>query len=159
MRGNIVAVRTDPAQHFTGALAQNAIATLDLVLPLAIGAGGHSRAIVRQLIVSSIQALSWEVAFFSRYTFQTAPIGQSCFLGSFQFTQTSGKQYGSGPFYWQAQNVDLPYADADFEDLTLPKEARGGKLHLMLINRSTTGKLAGDAGAIQLTSYLEPTYG
>lgn len=159
MRGNVVPVRTDPAVDFTGTLVQNASATLNLRLPLAIGAGGHCRSILRHLVIASLEQRAWELVLFARRSFQTAPIGQSAFIGAFRFAAADGRQYGSSPYYYQAQNIDLPYFDFDFEDRDLPADQRGGFLHLMLINRSPDAKSAGAGGALQLACYLEPTYG
>ena len=160
MRGNVVRVATDPAAHFTQGLATGVIATLNLRLPYAIGAGGHSRCILRHLAVQSVEQRAWEIVLFARYTFAVGPVGSSEFLASFQFTAASSKQYGVGtPFFYWAPNIDLPYEDRDFEDAGLPLDARGGHLHLMLVNRSPDAKSAGAAGALMITSYLEPTYG
>lgn len=160
MQGNVVRAATDPAVHFTGALAPSGIATADLVLPLAIGAGGHCRSLLRHLVVLSKEQRAWEIALFTRRSFQTGPVGASAFLASWQFTAASGKQYGTSPYYYQAQNINLPYQDLDFADQTLPIESRGGMLHVMLVNRSQAdSKSAGDAGLIEIVTYLEPTYG
>jgi hypothetical protein len=160
MRGNVVRAATDPATQFTGALLTAERATENLRLPLAIGAGGHSRAIIRHIVVTSMEQLAWEIVFFSRRSFATSPIGSSAFLMSVQFAAASSKQYGIGtPFYYQSIGVDLPYADLDFEDRTLPEDQRGGNLHLMLVNRSPGAKTAGALGAIAIVCYLEPTYG
>ncbi|MFH1107740.1 MAG: hypothetical protein V1790_00875, partial [Planctomycetota bacterium] len=59
--GNVVHVRTDKDTHFTGALVTNAGELENIVLPGAIGAGGHSRARVRAISILSDQALDWEV--------------------------------------------------------------------------------------------------
>jgi hypothetical protein len=161
MRGNVVRAATTPTTDFTGALAMGASATLNLLLPLAIGAGGHSRCIVRHLVIASMEQLAWEVVFFSRKSFALSPIGSSAYLMSTQFSAGNSKQYGgSGPFYYQSTNIDLPYADHDFDDPTLPIADRvGGYLHLMLVNRSAIAKTAGPLGAIEIVCYLEPTYG
>lgn len=159
MRGNVVRVATNPETDFTGALVTSELATLDLLLPMAIAGGGHCRSILRHIVVSSVEQRAWEIAIFSRRSFQTTPVGQSAFLGSFQFAMAAGKQYGSGPYFYQAQNVDIPYADLDFEDQELPLDTRGNHLHLMLVNRSPDPKSVGEAGAIEIVCFLEPTYG
>jgi hypothetical protein len=159
MQGNAFRAATDPAVHFRGALVTSAIATENLRLPGAIGAGGHCRSVLRHLIVASVEQRAWEIALFSRRSFQSAPVGSSSFLASVQFAAGSGKQYNSGPFYYQATDINLPYLDLDFEDLSLPQDQRGGVLHLMLVNRSPENKSAGDAGLIEIVTYLEPTYG
>lgn len=159
-RGNVYPVSTDPALHFTGALAQNALATLDLPLDQGIAAGRHCRSIVRHLTIISAQALAWEVVFFSQRGFVLNPLVSNAFLCRWRFSGFNGTTYTGAPFfYYQADNIDLPYADADFENRTLPPDQRGGNLHLMLVNRSLTAKLAGEAGAIKITAYMEPTYG
>lgn len=160
MRGNAFRVATDPALHFVDALATGERTTIDLRLPLAIGAGGHSRSVLRHLTISSVEQRAWEIVLFSRRSFATKPVGSSAFLGSFQFASTNTKQYGVGtPFFYQATDLELPYYDLDFEDVDLPLNDRGGLLHLMLVNRSPDAKSAGAAGAIEIVCYLEPTYG
>lgn len=159
MRGNAFRVVTDPTLHFTQPLVTGESATVDLRLPIAIGAGGHCRSVLRHLVIASMEQRAWEVALFSSSSFQSAPIRVSAFLASWQFSAAAGKQYGSSPYYYQAQNIELPYLDLDFEDQSLPLDARGGQLHLMLINRSVDPKSAGALGAVQLNCYLEPTYG
>ena len=49
-RGNLIPCATDPAQHFVGALAQGAIATLNLHMDEGIAAGRHCRSILRHLL-------------------------------------------------------------------------------------------------------------
>lgn len=159
MQGNVFLARTNPAVDFTGALAQNASATVNLVLPMAIGAGGHCRTILRHLVIASMEQRAWELALFGRRSFQASPIGQSSFLATWRFTAADGRLFGSSPYYYQAANLMLPYRDMDFEDLALPLNSRGGQLHLMLLNRSPDAKSAGAAGAIEVVCYLEPTYG
>lgn len=161
MQGNVVRAATDPAVHFTGAIANNGgIATEDLLLPLAIGAGGHCRSMLRHLVIQSVEQRAWEVALFTRRSFQQGPVGASAFLASWVFATASGKQYGAGLYVYQALNINLPYLDLDFENRSLPDAQRGGHLHLMLVNRSTVDpKSAGAAGAIEIVCYLEPTYG
>lgn len=159
-RGNVFAARTDPVVHFTGALAQNAIATENVRLPMAIAAGSHCRSILRHLVIFSVQNLVWEVALFGRRTFHGAAIAESSFLASWRFSTGSAIQYGGvGPFISQAPNIDLPYMDEDFENRALPLDQQGGHWHVLLVNRSVTAKLAGAAGAVQIVGYLEPTYG
>lgn len=158
-RGNLIPCATDPAQHFVGALAQGAIATLNLHMDEGIAAGRHCRSILRHLTIVSAQQLAWEIVLFTSRGFNIADVASTHYLSGWQFSASNGKQYGASPFYYQASNIDLPYWDADFTDRALPKELQGGFLHLMLINRSPTAKLAGAAGAILITGYFEPTYG
>jgi len=160
MRGNVVRVATDSTTLFTDALITTASETENVILPGAIAAGKHCRSIIRHLVVASVQQLAWEIVFFATRNFATAPLIQSSYIASFQFAAGNSKQYTpAGPFYYQATNIDLPYQDLDFENLQLPQAERGGTLHVMLVNRSPTAKLAGPTGAIQLVCYLEPTYG
>lgn len=160
MRGNVVRVATNSVTQFTDALITGAAENENVVLPGAIAAGMHCRSIVRHLVVASVEQLAWEIVFFATRSFQTAPLPQSSFISSFQFSAGNSKQYApGGPFYYQAANIDLPYQDLDFENTQLPPEERGGKLHLMLVNRSPGAKTAGPNGAIQIICYMEPTYG
>lgn len=159
-RGNVYAVPTDPARHFRLALPTGALETLDLRMDEGLAAGRHCRSIVRHLTVVARQALAWEIVFFCRRGFELASPATSGFLCAWRFSASNGVQYGTSPlYYFQAENIDLPYYDADFEDRALPRDQQGGHLHLMLVNRSPTQKDAGDAGEILITAYMEPTYG
>lgn len=159
-RGNVYPTSTDPTRHFLGALDSNEGATLDLPLDTGIAAGRHCRSIVRHLTIIATQQYAWEVVFFSRRGFQMATLGENAFLAHWRFTASDGVTYPASPYYYyQAENIDLPYADHDFEDRALPDVQRGGNLHLLLVNRSPFLKPAGAAGALMITAYLEPTYG
>ena len=158
-RGNLIPCATDPATQFIGALVQGASATLDLHMDEGIAAGRHCRSILRHLTIVSAQQLAWEIVLFTSRNFNVSSVAQTHYLSGWRFSASNGQQYGSSPYYYQASNIDLPYWDADFTDRSLPKELQGGFLHLMLVNRSPTTKLAGSAGAILITGYFEPTYG
>lgn len=159
-RGNVYPCATDPSTQFRGALAQNAFDTLNLKLDEGIAAGRHCRSILRHLTVISAQQLSWEIALFTTRDFSVGAVSTASYLTSWRFSYANGIQYGVGtPYYYQASNIDLPYWDADFTNRGLPQDQQGGYLHLMLVNRSMTAKLAGDPGMLKITGYFEPTYG
>lgn len=159
-RGNVYPIFSDPALHFTEALAQNAGETENLDLDAGISAGHHCRSVIRHLVIVSVQNLAWELTVFGRQTFFGTDLIQDSFLATYRFVASDAKTYTGSPlFHYAVLNVDLPYADFDFEDTSLPAATRGGRLHLMLTNRTLTGKLANAAGAVRVLLQMEPTYG
>jgi hypothetical protein len=159
-RGNVFPTRSDPATHFLAAITTGQSVAEHLPIISAVSAGMHSRSIIRHLVFFSVQNLAWELVFFGRRTLTGASLGEDSFLASYRFTASDGVQYAANAaFVYQATNVDLPYADFDVEDPSIPLADRGGKWHVLLINRSPTAKLANAAGAVRLVGYFEPTYG
>ena len=162
--GQIILVRTNPATQFTGTLAQNAAATVSLATMLpagtiigdgyvdgGLGAGLTVRARLRGLTIVSMENLAWEVWLWAKDTFNTfSVLGDLMPLGRWSFAAGDGVQIaGTGPYYYYVDGNDQPYIDA----------LRKGEINLMLVNRSITGKSAGDPGAILLQLAFEPTYG
>jgi hypothetical protein len=149
--GNSFVVATISTAHFTGALAQNAAEGIDLDLPMSIAAGLHSRSLVRQVIVKSVQNLDWEIYLFDRGTKHTElDPDRNGFLGHWRLTASQGLRIGAtGLFYYYVDGLAVPYEDRDQQ----------GRLHLVLINRSATAKDAGAPGALTIQFRLEPTYG
>ena len=160
-RGNVYPTQTDPAIHFTDALAQNVGEAESIQLDEGIAAGRHCRSIIRHLTIISMQGLAWEVVFFNRRSFFGTSPATSGFLSNYRFTASEGRIFsGTSLYHYHAANLDLNYNDLDFENKNLSFAERGGRMHLMLVNRTLgTDKLAGAAGAVRITISLEPTYG
>lgn len=163
-QGSIVRVRTDKDVDFTGALAQNASATANLVPPMAIAAGGHCRARLHSIAIVSDQQLAWELMLFSTNSFATSSdLDQVGFLGKWAFIEADGVQIaGAGPFLYYIDGLDIAYKCTDFDDhstFIAGAKIPAGQVHLMLVNRSVTGKNAGATGEIVIQLGFEPTEG
>lgn len=142
---------TDPSAQFRGALTTGSGADLDLVLPSSLkGINGNARAQLRSLTIISIQNLAWELWLWGSTTHTTLTAGVtsagSNVIGRWTFAATDAVQdNNTGDFVYYIDGLDVPYVDLD----------NSGKLHLTLINRSVTSKLANDAGAIQVRGRLD----
>lgn len=141
-----ILLATVAATHFRGTLAQHAAAELNLDVKSA-GLGLHAECRIKAVRIVSVQQLSWEVWLCGRATFThlTNPDADS-FLGSWTFVQQSGLQRGgAGLYHYYVDGNDIEYLDAD----------NTSTLHLVLINRSSGGKLADDAGAVKIEFEVE----
>lgn len=146
---------TNPATQFRGTLAQNAGADLDLLLPPTLqGIGGTAWGSLRSLTIASIQNLAWELWIWTSATHSTLTAGVTAsgtnWLGRWTFAAADAVQEaGTGDFVYYIDGLDIPYHDDD----------AAGKLHMTLINRSAAGKLANDAGAVQVKGRIaNPVY-
>lgn len=158
-RAHVYATETDPAQHFTQTLESQDWAFLNLPLASGLLGSRQCQSIVRQVAIVSVQRLSWEVVFFRRRRFRLTPLGQNDCLGRCRLSgwDAYGFGYGRDVWHYQATHVDLAYLDLDFEDRALAIPEREGFLHVVLVNRSSVPKYAGDTGAVKVTVYLEST--
>ena len=170
--GTIQRVRTDKDVQFIAAIAQNAADTANVVPPQSLGAGGHCRSIIRGMSIVSDQQLAWEVQFYSQNTFNTnaADLDQVPFLGKWGFQAADGTQIaGAGPYLYYIDGLYIPYHCTDFDYSANGVAGHGkiingvaqpeGQIHIMLVNRSATGKNAGATGEIVIQLYCEPSQG
>jgi len=145
----VYTVVSDKDTHFTTALAQNASESENLLLPTALdGVNGNARSIIRGITVISDQNLDWQLVFFNSDTFVNADIDLNTAIASYKFTaSTDALQVGgSGSYYYFKDGLNLPYLDAD----------NTGELHVLLVNRSATGKNAGATGEVVIKVHMEP---
>ena len=134
-------VRTDKDTHFTGAIAQNAKEDENVVLPGAMsGVNGNARNMVRSLMLQSDENLAWEVAFWSKDSFEdTSDMDADAFRSRWSFVVADGVQYGgTGQYYYYIDGLNIPYQDED----------NSGELHISLVNRSSSGKSSGSSGEV-----------
>lgn len=169
-------VSSDPTVHFLEGLAQNqGSATVDLVLPLR-----NPLWFVRAISIIATENLAYEIQLFTRAQNMGATIPTDHFCGVWQF----GVLYAGPPaapgypfdpadvtpsnaFYHQYVDGNMiPYWDLD--QLLAPNPVanvplgqgvanatpNNAKLHVRLINRSSTPKSAGAGGALQVTFYM-----
>ncbi|MDD1678036.1 MAG: hypothetical protein LUO93_02470 [Methanomicrobiales archaeon] len=161
--GALTLVSTDPATQFTAALAQNAYDTVSLeagegipeklgFVDQGIGAGRTVASRLRAIAVISKENLAWEIWLWGQGTFNASGSDPAKVfpLGRWAFGAADGVQLaGTGLYYYYSDANDHPYVDLD----------RKGKIHLMLVNRSVTGKSAGATGAMRIQLALEATMG
>lgn len=149
MAGNVLLTTSNPAVDFIAALAPGASDDADLIFPMAIGAGGHSRCRIRHLVILSKDNCAWEVLFYGKHTRATGDPSTDTFRSRFRFS-ASDAILRNGLYYYYVPDVDLPYED----------ETQLGKCYVTMVNRSpATSKVAGAPGALVLRIYAEVTYG
>lgn len=141
-------VRTDKDVDFTGTLAQNAGANVNLTLPGALaGINGNARSTLKSIAIISDENLDWEVWLFGKSTFQVADYDSDFFVGRWSFVAADAVRIaGTGGYYYYIEGLGVPYADLN----------NTGKLHITLINRSAAGKSAGASGEVVITFTMEP---
>jgi len=158
--GQLILVRTNPVTQFIGAQAQNAEATLNLgpAPPgTAFGDGYVDQGLgatsvasrLRAILLQSAQKLQWEVWLWADALYRTVGIGLQHPLGIWNFAEANAFQGSDSLYTYYVDGLDVPYYDL----------LGAGQIHLMLINRDATTKLAGASGAMQIQLTLEPTYG
>ena len=153
-------VQTDPATQFTEALVTNDIgANVSLVLP-----GRTPYWFIRAFSIVSVQNLAWELWLFTSATNLGGTVATEKFHSVWAFAALSAGppadpgyavSAGSPPselFHYYVDGNMMPYYDAD-QPGAIPQNAR---LHVRLINRSGTAKIADDPGALLLTVYAAP---
>lgn len=165
-QGSIVRVRSDKDTDFTGAIAQNAQESENLVPPAALGAGGPCRSRLHSISIISKENLDWELWFFSTDDFATnnaADIDQVGFLGKWAFIAADATRIAAtGAYFYYIDGLDIAYHCTDFDEhATLVAGAKRpqGQVHVMLINRSAAGKSAGANGELVIQLGFEPTEG
>ncbi len=147
--GNVVLTASNPAVDFVKALGSGESDDADLVFPLAIGAGGHSRCRVRHLAILSRDNCAWEILLYGKTTRATNDPATDSFRSRWRFTASDGL-LRNGLYYYYVPDLDMPYED----------ELQLGKCYVTILNRSlATPKAAGPAGALVLRLYAEVTYG
>jgi hypothetical protein len=147
--GNAFLTASNPLRDFVLALGSGAADDADILFPMAIGAGGHSRCRIRHLTVLSKDNCAWEVLFYGKQLRASGDPSTDSFRSRYRFSASDAIQR-NGLWYYYVPDIDMPYEDED----------RTGTLHMTLINRSSaTNKAAGAAGALQIRVYAEVTYG
>jgi|SRR5690242_5709584 len=157
--GNVYLIASNSRLDFLGTLAQNAGAVWHPALPSALG----SRALVRSLVIQSVQNLDWELLVFKMYnggTPQSIPPGGTIdnvvFAGKYRFFAADAVQIAAaGPYLYYIDGLEIPYHDLD--SVNASGLATPPFFTAVLVNRSVTGKSAGDAGAVVLRVGLEAT--
>lgn len=154
-------VVTDPATDFIAAQAVNVMSdNVNLALPQKTPYW-----FIRGIQITSVQALTWELWFFSRADNFQGGMTNAYFLSAYQFAApTAGppatlgypvNYVGTSPdddlFRYTASDLLLPFVDLDFPSNT---DGANPLLHVRLVNRSSTTKQAAGNGAIQVTFFV-----
>lgn len=162
-------VQSNPTTQFTEALDTNdCSATVNLVLP-----SRDPFWFLRAFTLVAVQNLSYELQVYSSATNLGGAFSTDKFIGVWQFmAMYAGPPASPGypvippggspgdPFYhYYVDGNMLPYFDGD--QLVASNSANSGgtypknaQLHVRLVNRSATSKIAGTLGAVQLTAWV-----
>lgn len=148
MQGIIVNVRSNSKTQFTDALVQNAEERENLTPVAALSAGLTCRSVLRTITILSLQNLSYEVNLWKSANFAVdSDLDTNSFIGKWLFTAGDGTQIaGTGTYYYYIDGLFQPYHDTDTQ----------GQIHVSLINRDTTAKVAGSNRFAMILGF-EPT--
>ena len=121
----------------------------NIALPGALaGVNGNARNMVRSIVLQSDENLAWELAFWSKDSFEdTSDMDLDAFQSRWTFVTADGIRYaGAGQYYYYIDGLDIPYLDED----------NSGELHLSLVNRSAGAKSAGSGGEVVVSITMQP---
>lgn len=151
-------VRTDKDVEFTGAILQNAAEEENIVLSSGLsGMNGQAELILRGITIISDQNLAWELQFFSSDLFQESNLDLDTFIARWSFAAADGVQIGAtGTYEYYIDGLEIPLWDDDRVAVTNAGVTGTGELHVALVNRSATSKIAGATGEIVVTFWVEP---
>lgn len=144
-------VRTSSAVEFTGAIAQNAQETENIVLGSALqGTNGIAANILQAIEIVATENLAYTLDFYGTDAFNSATPNLNRFLGTWAFAASDGLQVaGTGLYRYYIDGLGIPLWDYD----------NSGELHVALVNRSVAGKSAGAGGAMTVTFWCTPMGG
>jgi hypothetical protein len=145
-------VRSNPALHFTGALAQNAV-TAVVSLP-GLPRFGSLRYLLRAISVTAKEHFGPDLNFFSSASGLTTEPATDRFLSRFTFDADLGAQLGAaGLWRYYIDGLAIPYYDSD-----ALAAGTSPLLHLTLGNVEATAKSAGAGGATGISVWVEPFF-
>ena len=143
-------IESDKDNHFTGALTTNSMEVESLSFPSDWSTTERHECIIEGITLQSDQNLEWDVFIWAKSTAEdTSDIDLDEYLDFFNFVKTTGKQIaGSNQYYYPSlsNNVRVPYRDKDLSS----------KIHVGLVNRSATAKLAGATGEVKIRIVVRP---
>jgi hypothetical protein len=141
----LVFIRSDITAHFTGALITNAMESETIAFPQTIA--GTNEVIIEGIILQSIQNLDWDVFMWTSIEYDNTSLNVDSFLDYITLPSSMGKSIGgAGQYYYSATGLQTRYKDLDGTK----------KLHISIVNRSATSKIAGANGAVSLTAVVSP---
>jgi len=141
-------VASDKDDHFRGALIENAIASESLSMPADWITAGVQKGVISEMSFQSDQNLDWELLFWSKNEYDNTDLDLSTVITRITLAATDADQVaGSDQYiYKNPLLANIGYMDED----------NSSKVHVSLINRSTTAKGAGDAGKVALRIGITP---
>lgn len=158
--GQIITLTTDPAVDFVDAIAQNAMDLESLALDLSVCGTPTARCRITGIAIVATQALDYELWLWRKAFGAGAGIAADSFIGYWTFQAAMAVQIGgTGLYYYYIYGLDVPYTDEDTAEEKPDSTKPSGRFHLGLVNRSATGKNAGETGALKITLFVDPTHG
>lgn len=156
--GNRELVASSSENDFRAAIAQDAAAYLDLLLPESIAAGRTCRSLVKSMSVISEENCGWEIWLFNRKTTAAEPaVLGSTFIGRWTFVQGDAVRIsGAGLYYYYIDGLDIPYETLDRAADGKPNDTLRKFLHMALIPRQLAKALN---TMVKVRFDLEPTLG
>ncbi|MCK4960475.1 MAG: hypothetical protein KAT00_13775 [Planctomycetes bacterium] len=136
--------------HFTGAIVLNAIESESLNFPTDWQTLGVEKCIIEGLSIQSDQNLEWDVYIWNTSDYNSTDLDAAKLVDQINYASTAGKRIaGANQYFYASPTLEVPYEDKD----------KTSKLHLSLVNRSATAKIAGASGEIVLRLTLRPIRG
>lgn len=154
--GQIISLTTNPETDFTDGIADEAQDLENLALDLSVCGTPTARCRITGITLVSVQNLDWRLWLWRKAAGAGAGIGVDSAIGFWAFTAASAARIGAmGLYYYYIFGLDIPYTD---EDDPNDRPSPSGRFHLGL--QPTSGaKLAGDAGMVKITLFVDPTHG
>lgn len=135
--------------HFTGALVTDAIEIENIAFPATSNIGFTNEILIESIFIKSVQNLDWDVFFFTNASVNSATIDLDTVLDRVLLPAASAKQIaGTGLFYYTT-GYSVRYKDLDATK----------HLHVGLVNRSATSKIAGVTGGVVVLLTVCPIQG
>lgn len=131
---------SDKDSHFTGALIQNAIENESINFPADWRTCAKQKCIISELSLQSDQNLDWELILWSTSDYSDTDLDLDKIIARISMPMSSAERVaGSGQYYYKNPlEQSIGYVDEDND----------GKLHIGLVNRDITDKIAGGTGEV-----------
>jgi hypothetical protein len=157
--GQIISLTTDPAVDFVDAIVDEAMDLESLALDLSVCGTPTARCRITGITLVSTEALDWRLWLWRKAAGAGAGIAADSCIGYWQFVAASAARIAStGLYYYFIFGLDIPYTDEDLPTEKPDPLAPSGRFHLGL-QPTSGGKSAGEAGAVKITLFVDPTHG
>lgn len=145
-------VLSDKDADFTEALAINRMEIESLSFPDSWSKVELHECIIENVTIQSKQNLEWDVWIFSTSWGNDSDLDTDSFIDGFNFPKTEGRQIeDKGQYYYVSptNHIAVPFKD---ENMT-------ARIHVGLVNRSTTAKYTGASGEVKIRIMVRGVYG
>ena len=157
--GQIVSLTTDPAVDFVDAISDEVMDLESLELDLSICGTPTARCRITGISIVSTEALDWRLWLWRKAAGPGADIAANSFIGFWTFASSAAVRIGAtGLYYYFIFGLDIPYTDEDTAEEKPDPTKPSGRFHLGL-QPTSGGKSAGEAGAVKITLFVDPTHG